>query len=848
MFNASVDVQTKGTAAFLKYVTGYVPKASDALTFKQKVYRQSGTSQWRQAYRLLTKRAPLQPEMAVDFAGLPLTEASFRGATVHAPVPKPEGSRPSAAKNTDRALYEAYLRHQNSIAGYLQAGKRQSFIEWARENTVIKKTESGEDKVVFEAKKRGGHGVGKNKEKCALGVRFPFEQLDIFIGAWCATMVPHVSENEFAPQEDDPTPEFARYLKKALEHPHYRGDVNKLKKEINADLQLRGLKDDRRFTFLNRIDALKLLLDNTGDKGMCIPAEVWSRERLARNPARVWSDEQREVLEIAASGVAVDDANVDAHSRLLFVSGKPGAGKTEAVIGCALAAAEKGERVLIACPIGALVDTYRQRLPPNENIVIETIHASHHITRKADEHYIPPGRLRTFDLIIDEEVSQLEGEVWQKVRTAITELNPHPFVMLVGDFQQLQAAYGEPILKQTLEPMIAAGTLRHVELQQHPLARSTDSELLDFLERVREHQPEKTDLIAFFGDRRLARGANCRDDRDVANAVAESVRLERETGKNFTFLTVTNKAAKKINHTRCAQEFAHHDRVINADRHKVAGDPELAGEAVAIPGMKVRLTRNVDKERGFVNGALAVIEWILADDVFIVKTQAGVRILVHPVTLDKQSFVPFCYGYAMTIRRAQGSTLQLVGLWFDHSYPADRGYAYVGSSRVRHAKDLYLMGKVKRTDWLPVGGGDEGEQLRRDDDSKSSCRDSDEPTDDEVSSDEADSDEDQGATTTEDESEDQGAASEDEEVEADEDHGATSSDNDIASDADESEPDYDRLADAEPETKPEVAPPRRPAPAAGPVYTAAAMEVTRSWCRREGIAGPYRQLQLGSGQ
>ena len=130
---------------------------------------------------------------------------------------------------------------------------------------------------------------------------------------------------------------------------------------------------------------MALLLNNSGTKGMCIPASIWDTKRLGANPGKVWSDEQKEVLDIVNKGIAVDDANVDAHGRLLLVTGKPGAGKTEAVIGCAVAAAEKGERVLIACPIGALVDVYRQRLPPNENIVIETVHASHRITRRCVE-------------------------------------------------------------------------------------------------------------------------------------------------------------------------------------------------------------------------------------------------------------------------------------------------------------------------------------------------------------------------------------------------------------------------------------------------------------------------------
>ena len=131
------------------------------------------------------------------------------------------------------------------------------------------------------------------------------------------------------------------------------------------------------------------------------------------------------------------------------------------------------------------------------------------------------------------------------------------------------------------------------------------------------------------------------------------------------------------------------------------------------------------------------------------------RFLVHPVSFDGQHFMPYCYGYAMTIRRAQGSTLDKVGLWFDHTYPADRGYAYVGSSRVRRASDLFLMGKIRRTDWLPVGGDSQGgEQETRGYESTTTEEDSDEPSsDEEPSEDEDGSQDEEDEDSTEDEDE-----------------------------------------------------------------------------------------------
>ena len=43
-----------------------------------------------------------------------------------------------------------------------------------------------------------------------------------------------------------------------------------------------------------------------------------------------------------------------------------------------------------------------------------------------------------------------------------------------------------------------------------------------------------------------------------------------------------------------------------------------------------------------------------------------------------------------------------MGLYFDRKR-ADRGYGYVGASRAKRRADVFLLGRVRRTDWLPVG-------------------------------------------------------------------------------------------------------------------------------------------------
>ena len=143
---------------------------------------------------------------------------------------------------------------------------------------------------------------------------------------------------------------------------------------------------------------------------------------------------------------------------------------------------------------------------------------------------------------------------------------------------------------------------------------------------------------------------------------------------------------------------------------------------LARPGIILRLSRNLDKVRGFVNGAVCVvIESLRGNRIFTAKLlSSGNYVLVHPMTEDGNTFLPCCYGYATTIRRAQGVSLTCGAVYFDqHGHAAHRGYGYVAVSRFRTQAGCHLYGKLRATDFLPVGPEQEDEQLYRGVDSES---------------------------------------------------------------------------------------------------------------------------------
>ena len=43
-------------------------------------------------------------------------------------------------------------------------------------------------------------------------------------------------------------------------------------------------------------------------------------------------------------------------------------------------------------------------------------------------------------------------------------------------------------------------------------------------------------------------------------------------------------------------EFGDSDEVKHEKENTIQGDPALAGKIIAIPGMRIRLTKNIDKE------------------------------------------------------------------------------------------------------------------------------------------------------------------------------------------------------------------------------------------------------------
>ena len=80
-------------------------------------------------------------------------------------------------------------------------------------------------------------------------------------------------------------------------------------------------------------------------------------------------------------------------------------------------------------------------------------------------------------------------------------------------------------------------------------------------------------------------------------------------------------------------------------------------------GMKVVLTKNLNKEIGFVNGMRAEVLSATAKGVMVL-TEQGRRVMVHGWTSPERVLhFPLRVGYASTLHKVQGATLPHITLW-----------------------------------------------------------------------------------------------------------------------------------------------------------------------------------------
>ena len=176
-----------------------------------------------------------------------------------------------------------------------------------------------------------------------------------------------------------------------------------IKMLARRDLQYRGFRDDRVRCFGCKQDANFLLHQRVRSFQDAEELQMlrWHWDVINRPEYKSfdWSTKQQEVLRKIRIATSFDDEEAKkASQRWLYVSGAPGSCKSALILEGAVAAEKEGLHVLIMCPTGQLVHSFKAHLPDVdgvEYISVDTIQGVLNYQRPGKDRQVrwapPPG-------------------------------------------------------------------------------------------------------------------------------------------------------------------------------------------------------------------------------------------------------------------------------------------------------------------------------------------------------------------------------------------------------------------------------------------------------------------------
>ena len=367
--------------------------------------------------------------------------------------------------------------------------------------------------------------------------------------------------------------------------------------------------------------------------------------------------------------------------------GAAGTGKSVAVKSVMTKVQDRAN-VAIACPTGLLAASYRQSFA---RVHIDTVHSF--FALHVEEH-LTLGLLADYDLVVVEEIGQLTRAQFERIMRLWVAADKQPCLVFLGDFKQLRSidntsARDSPLWKQI--------RLREV----YEVQRSTCPELSRKLSLVRDSQPTEAQLQAMLRGHSVSK-----TDQPTRLEVATVLEAHPEG----TLVTFTRRVAEHLKQLAVETQFGEQEplRVIATDPDANC-DNKHRGEYLKYDcsytelhvGMKLMLTRNIDKERDQVNGVFCILEAVGLHGIRV-RTATNKAIVVCPRTESQllsdgstawATFYPMRLGYATTLHKLQGATLDYMALWLDQE--GVRGAGYVALSRVRKDSAWCFFGRLK---------------------------------------------------------------------------------------------------------------------------------------------------------
>eukprot|EP00913_Durusdinium_trenchii_P012784 g12002.t1 len=733
--------QPDGNGAVLRYVATYSLKFSDGM---DREWLSDHASDYSVARRVLFSYHPLEPEMWLTLAQGRFPQVDYTGSLVELTVPLPSTEKkPKALHNYEQSTWRSesmsfleFLRRANAdgrIIRYIRDAHQQYVLDavaQAMQATGMsdKSAAQGAQELLRTYRRRVKDEDGaEDVPELASFATFAADQwmvnvmeLDAFAnnykprgeklvaagtcsmlndryyGQWLVLRRPFRAIADLqaaAPQVSERVP--AHYQNFALAlclAPNMWGDDAAIRAQMDLEAHSRATID----TILYKVRAQRSLVrrylagelqpDDVVDVVEDADGRAEGRPPQAEPPAPLTESQKRlrraiqPLVERAISAAQAEGedelegilAQARDESKMLFASGPPGTGKTFVLHQEIRRWQARGARVLFVLPTGQLASEMRMAHP---HIDVDTFHGGLWFHKDLSEAL---GILTQYDLVILDEISMLTAEQFDRLMAMWRAADKLPCMVLLGDFWQL------PVMdKEARRCDESSQWQRNVKRQLKNIKRghrawtSPQPTAYDILQLLRAH-PDTTIVTCA---RRAAALVN-----DLAVQV-----LFRDRHKRSLGTVPCDYEAKVANYTTTGQLRA--------------GPLEAAGVDI-FEGQRLFLTRNLDKENGFVNGMPAIVEGYDARSKCLhVVTKLGTSLAVHLYTEEVEghgrvTYFPVRVGYAGTVQKIQGATLPHITVWLDR--PGCRAAAYVALSRVQQDDHYALAGKIGTKHFIPA--------------------------------------------------------------------------------------------------------------------------------------------------
>ena len=304
-------------------------------------------------------------------------------------------------------------------------------------------------------------------------------------------------------------------------------------------------------------------------------------------------------------------------------------------------------------------------------------------------------RWRKTEVLVIDEVSMMTPDLLELLEEVarIVRRNERPFgglqLVFVGDFLQLPpVSKGAEIRFAFESPLWSQLVQRTVKLKR--IFRQDDTGFQTILDGARMGELSEEGLALLKTRMDLPYEKNLIQPTMLFTRKADveginKSNLDSLAGDVFTF------AARTL-------PSGHPSTEITRTVERMDKDASYVPSLLLKKGAQVMLLKNLDQEKGLVNGSRGVVIDFKEDSSHlpIVEFRNGLRLSIDPVTWQSEhdppitrEQIPLRLAYALTIHKAQGATLDCALIDIGSS-TFECGQAYVALSRVRDLESLYI--------------------------------------------------------------------------------------------------------------------------------------------------------------